>query len=132
MCILNTVDAVCILNRNFDALANHPSAVSGFHSIFNALFMLFSAVIVSDKNYYYVMSLHHFVIFPMMYYVLLSKIYNLHKKVHDDHIQNLSFSSIVHTNITKNHCFIKNDAVRFFLIDSVGYTNELKHSCQTR
>ena len=67
-----------------------------------------------------------------MYYVLLSKKYNLSKQLSGEYIQNLSFSSIVYTNVTKNQCFIKNDAVRFFLIDSVGYTNELKHSCQTR
>ena len=67
-----------------------------------------------------------------MYYVLLSKKYNLHKKVHDDHIQNLLFSSIVYTNVTKNQCFIETALLGFFLMDSVGYTNELKHSCQTR
>ena len=67
-----------------------------------------------------------------MKYVLLSKKYILHKKVHDDHIQNLSFSSIVYTKVTKNQCFIENALLGFFLMDSVGYTNELKHSCQTR
>ena len=68
----------------------------------------------------------------MMKYVLLSKKYNLHKKLSGEHIQNLSFSSIIYTNVTKNQCFIENAPERFFLIDSVGYTNELKHSCQTR
>ena len=67
-----------------------------------------------------------------MNYVLLSKKYILHKKLSGEHIQNLSFSSIVYTNVTKNQCFIENDALGFFLMDSVGYTNELKHSCQTR
>ena len=67
-----------------------------------------------------------------MYYVLLSKKYNLHKKISGEHIQNLSFSSIVYTNVTKNQCFIENALLGFFLMDNVGYTNELKHSCQTR
>jgi hypothetical protein len=66
-----------------------------------------------------------------MNYVLLSKKYNLRKKISGEHAQNFLFSSIIYTNVTKKWCFIQNDAVRFFLMDSVGYTNELKHSCQT-
>ena len=55
-----------------------------------------------------------FLIFPMMYYVLLSKKYNLHKKISGEHIQNLSFSSILYTNVTKNQCFIENALLGFF------------------
>ena len=73
-----------------------------------------------------------FLIFSMMKYVLLlKKIQFTPKTSGGTCIQNLSFSSIVYTNVTKNQCFIKNAQLGFFLIDSVGYTNELKHSCQT-